>query len=76
MTSQSCVKTNSEPSTLYVPAGMCFFGTAMDIRRDPTLTMELGDYEMRTWVTLENGSRWAFRLDGFITRTGGSSSYR
>lgn len=25
---------------------------------------------METWVTLKDGSKWAFRLDGFITRTG------
>jgi rhamnogalacturonan hydrolase len=25
---------------------------------------------MQTWVTLASGTNWAFRLDGFITRTG------
>jgi rhamnogalacturonan hydrolase len=28
-----------------------------------------GNYNMQTWVTLANGTNWAFRLDGFITRT-------
>ena len=28
-----------------------------------------GDYDMQTWVTLTGGTKWAFRLDGFITRT-------
>ncbi|EIM79283.1 pectin lyase-like protein [Stereum hirsutum FP-91666 SS1] len=28
-----------------------------------------GDYDMQTWVTLNKGSNWAFRMDGFITRT-------
>jgi rhamnogalacturonan hydrolase len=28
-----------------------------------------GNYDMQTWVTLANGTNWAFRLDGFITRT-------
>lgn len=42
-----------------------------EIRTDQRFT---GDYEMETWVTLENGSKWAFRLDGSITRTGQSMS--
>lgn len=29
----------------------------------------IGNYAMKTWVTLKNGSKWAFRLDGLITRT-------
>ena len=27
-----------------------------------------GDYDMQTWVTLTGGTKWAFRLDGLITR--------
>ena len=29
-----------------------------------------GDYDMQTWVTLTGGTKWAFRLDGLITRAG------
>lgn len=29
-----------------------------------------GNYNMKTWVTLNGGTKWAFRLDGLITRTG------
>ncbi|KAI0633587.1 rhamnogalacturonan-hydrolase [Trametes polyzona] len=34
-----------------------------------TLYVPAGNYNMKTWVTLKNGSKWAFRLDGLITRT-------
>lgn len=33
----------------------------------------LGNYNMKTWVTLNHGTKWAFRLDGLITRAGMSS---
>ena len=33
----------------------------------------VGDYDMQTWVTLTGGTKWAFRLDGLITRAGMSS---
>jgi rhamnogalacturonan hydrolase len=35
-----------------------------------TLYVPAGNYGMKTWVTLTGASKWAFRLDGFITRTG------
>jgi rhamnogalacturonan hydrolase len=34
-----------------------------------TLYVPTGNYNMQTWVTLNHGTKWAFRLDGFITRT-------
>ncbi|CDO76327.1 Glycoside Hydrolase Family 28 protein [Trametes cinnabarina] len=40
-----------------------------------TLYVPAGNYNMQTWVTLNGGSKWAFRLDGLITRaapTGGN----
>jgi rhamnogalacturonan hydrolase len=37
-----------------------------------TLYVPAGNYNMQTWVTLNGASKWAFRLDGFITRTGQS----
>ncbi|KZT65507.1 glycoside hydrolase family 28 protein [Daedalea quercina L-15889] len=33
-----------------------------------TLYIPSGDYDMQTWVTLSGGTKWAFRLDGLITR--------
>ncbi|KAL7278816.1 hypothetical protein ACG7TL_007833 [Trametes sanguinea] len=33
-----------------------------------TLYVPAGNYNMQTWVTLNGGSKWAFRLDGLITR--------
>ena len=30
-----------------------------------------GNYNMQTWVTLTGATKWAFRLDGFITRACG-----
>ncbi|KAI0645895.1 rhamnogalacturonase-like protein [Trametes meyenii] len=39
-----------------------------------TLYLPAGNYNMKTWVTLNHGTKWAFRLDGLITRaatTGG-----
>jgi rhamnogalacturonan hydrolase len=35
-----------------------------------TLYIPSGNYNMQTWVTLNKGTKWALRLDGFITRTG------
>ncbi|KAL1943442.1 hypothetical protein VTO73DRAFT_4517 [Trametes versicolor] len=40
-----------------------------------TLYVPAGNYQMQTWVTLSGGTKWAFRLDGLITRaatTGGN----
>lgn len=34
-----------------------------------TLYLPSGDYNMQTWVTLNAATKWAFRMDGFITRT-------
>ena len=31
-------------------------------------TSLLGNYNMQTWVTLTGATKWAFRLDGLITR--------
>ncbi len=36
----------------------------------------VGNYQMQTWVDLKGGTKWAFRLDGFITRTGVSTMGR
>ncbi|RPD63561.1 rhamnogalacturonase [Lentinus tigrinus ALCF2SS1-6] len=33
-----------------------------------TLYVPEGDYDMQTWVTLSGGTKWAFRLDGLISR--------
>ncbi|RPD78596.1 rhamnogalacturonase [Lentinus tigrinus ALCF2SS1-7] len=33
-----------------------------------TLYVPAGNYQMQTWVDLKEGTKWAFRLDGFITR--------
>ena len=38
-----------------------------------TLYLPKGDYEMQTWQTLTGGTKWAFRMDGVITRA--SESY-
>ncbi|PAV21490.1 rhamnogalacturonase [Pyrrhoderma noxium] len=37
-----------------------------------TLYVPEGNYDMETWQTLSGGSKWAFQLDGIITRTGTS----
>ncbi|KAH9923923.1 rhamnogalacturonase [Epithele typhae] len=34
-----------------------------------TLYVPAGNYNMQTWVTLTGGTKWAFRLDGLISRT-------
>ncbi|KDR70187.1 hypothetical protein GALMADRAFT_890769 [Galerina marginata CBS 339.88] len=34
-----------------------------------TLYVPPGNYSMATWVTLNNGTKWAFQMDGVITRT-------
>ncbi|KAF8320340.1 rhamnogalacturonase [Clavulina sp. PMI_390] len=34
-----------------------------------TLYVPAGSYNMETWVNLSGGTKWAFQLDGFITRT-------
>ncbi|KAI0338434.1 rhamnogalacturonan-hydrolase [Trametopsis cervina] len=34
-----------------------------------TLYVPPGNYNMQTWQTLNHGSKWAFQLDGIITRT-------
>ncbi|TFY57203.1 hypothetical protein EVJ58_g7169 [Rhodofomes roseus] len=33
-----------------------------------TLYVPEGNYDMQTWVTLNGGTKWAFRLDGLIAR--------
>ncbi|KAI1791435.1 rhamnogalacturonase [Ganoderma leucocontextum] len=33
-----------------------------------TLYVPAGNYNMETWVTLTGGTKWAFRLDGLISR--------
>ena len=40
-----------------------------------TLYVPPGNYDMATWVTLDDGSHWAFQLDGYITRTGNLSLF-
>ncbi|KAI0691434.1 rhamnogalacturonan-hydrolase [Cytidiella melzeri] len=34
-----------------------------------TLYVPPGNYNMQTWQTLDDGTKWAFQLDGIITRT-------
>lgn len=41
-----------------------------------TLYVPPGNYNMQTWVTLKGGSKWAFQMDGVITRTSEFLSYR
>ncbi|EIM85320.1 rhamnogalacturonase [Stereum hirsutum FP-91666 SS1] len=37
------------------------------------LYVPAGNYNMKTWVTLTGGTKWAFRLDGLITRASTTS---
>ena len=32
------------------------------------MAYSVGDYNMQMWVTLSGGTKWAFRLDGLISR--------
>lgn len=34
-----------------------------------TLYVPPGNYNMQTWQTLNGGTKWAFQMDGVITRT-------
>ncbi|KAF9526747.1 rhamnogalacturonase [Crepidotus variabilis] len=40
-----------------------------------TLYVPAGKYNMQTWVTLNGGTKWAFQLDGFLTRTSTTSGH-
>lgn len=40
-----------------------------------TLYVPEGNYNMQTWVTLNGGNKWAFRMDGVITRTSRLDSF-
>ncbi|THH13679.1 hypothetical protein EW146_g6568 [Bondarzewia mesenterica] len=51
------------------PAILSAFQNCVLTNSGSTLYVPAGDYDMQTWVTLNNGTKWAFRLDGFITRT-------
>jgi rhamnogalacturonan hydrolase len=53
------------------PAILSAFNNCVKKNVGSTLYVPAGNYNMQTWVTLNRGSQWAFRLDGFITRTCG-----
>ncbi|OJT11689.1 hypothetical protein TRAPUB_11794 [Trametes pubescens] len=56
-------------STDIGPAIQKAFDECVTKNSGSTLYVPAGNYGMQTWVTLKNGSKWAFRLDGLITRT-------
>ncbi|KAF8914337.1 rhamnogalacturonan-hydrolase [Gymnopilus junonius] len=41
-----------------------------------TLYVPPGNYNMQTWQTLTGGTKWAFQMDGVITRTGNCASLK
>ncbi|KIM26589.1 glycoside hydrolase family 28 protein [Serendipita vermifera MAFF 305830] len=51
------------------PAILDTFNKCVLVNSGSTLYVPAGNYNMQTWVTLKGASKWAFRLDGFITRT-------
>ncbi|OJT11688.1 hypothetical protein TRAPUB_11793 [Trametes pubescens] len=51
------------------PAIQKAFDECVTTKAGATLYVPAGNYNMQTWVTLKDGRGWAFRLDGFITRT-------
>ncbi|KAG8839610.1 hypothetical protein FRB91_006866 [Serendipita sp. 411] len=51
------------------PAILSAFNNCVTKTAGSTLYLPAGNYNMQTWVTLNHGSKWAFRMDGFITRT-------
>ncbi|KAI9363482.1 pectin lyase fold/virulence factor [Zopfochytrium polystomum] len=52
------------------PAILSAFENCVKPNGGATLYVPPGDYNMSTWVTLNNGANWAFQMDGTITRTG------
>lgn len=51
------------------PAILNAYNKCVTTNSGSTLYVPAGNYNMQTWVTLNHGTKWAFRLDGFITRT-------
>ncbi|KAF7969537.1 hypothetical protein HWV62_26985 [Athelia sp. TMB] len=51
------------------PAILSAFNNCVKVNSGSTLYVPPGNYDMATWVTLDDGSHWAFQLDGYITRT-------
>lgn len=56
-------------STDIGPAIASAFTNCVAKNSGSTLYIPAGNYEMKTWVTLNHGTKWAFQLDGLITRT-------
>ncbi|KAI9363483.1 rhamnogalacturonase [Zopfochytrium polystomum] len=52
------------------PAIQSAFDKCVKEKSGATLYVPPGSYNMATWVTLNNGNNWAFKMDGVITRTG------
>lgn len=50
------------------PAIGSAFTECVKINSGSTLYVPPGNYSMATWQTLDDGSHWAFQLDGYITR--------
>ncbi|PVG00146.1 rhamnogalacturonase [Serendipita vermifera] len=51
------------------PAIQSAFNNCVLKHSGSTLYLPAGNYNMKTWATLKGASKWAFRMDGFITRT-------
>ncbi|KDR70167.1 hypothetical protein GALMADRAFT_255018 [Galerina marginata CBS 339.88] len=51
------------------PAIASAFNNCVVKNSGSTLYVPPGNYNMKTWVTLNHGTKWAFQMDGIITRT-------
>ncbi|KZP14838.1 glycoside hydrolase family 28 protein [Athelia psychrophila] len=51
------------------PAIGSAFTNCVKLHAGSTLYVPPGNYDMATWQTLDDGTNWAFQLDGYITRT-------
>nr|ACI26689.1 rhamnogalacturonan-hydrolase [Irpex lacteus] len=49
--------------------GKAFSDCVTKATNGATLYVPPGNYNMQTWQTLNHGTKWAFQLDGVITRT-------
>ncbi|EJD00592.1 rhamnogalacturonan-hydrolase [Fomitiporia mediterranea MF3/22] len=49
--------------------GNAFTNCVLKNPNGATLYLPPGNYNMQTWQTLNGGSKWAFQMDGVITRT-------
>ena len=54
--------------------GKAFTDCVKKASNGATLYVPPGNYNMQTWQTLDDGTKWAFQLDGIITRTSKSRS--